>query len=239
MWHTPGSDRPEYPKLMNVYPIFLNDLDRRQCVVIGGDEEAHRKIGSLLNCAANVTVICPDVDDAIVDRERDGQITLLNRPYRSGDLTGVFLAIITNPGSVDADAIQTEAEQKNVLINMMDDIPRSSFVAGSVVRRGQLVVSISTSGAAPTIAVRLRHLLEQTLGSEYEMALSVLGDLRGTMLERFPGFEDRRNRWYSIVDSDLIELLASKRIEEANALLRQFIGDNLPVQFQHGEAVSA
>ena len=110
-----------------------------------------------------------------------------------------------------------------MLVNVMDDVPHCNFVAGSVVRQGDLVVSISTSGAAPALAVRLRQQLETWLGPEYGEFLALMRTLRAPMVARFPAFQERRARWYELVDSDILAHLCAGDIEQADVRVAKIL----------------
>jgi len=217
---------------MKVYPIFLNDLAGRKCVVIGGNHEAARKVVDLLSCDASVTVITPAPSDSLIQLSKDGRVDWIDRKYRAGDLSQAFIVIVSEPHLEDVDAIWQEGNEERALINVMDDVPHCSFVAGSVVRQGQLTVSISTSGAAPALAVRLRQRLESMFDQEYASFLDVMGGLRETMATRFPDFEERRKCWYELVDSDILRLVGAGKSAEANQLLHDIVGEHLPMQFR-------
>ncbi len=200
---------------MNVYPVFLNDLHQRRCVVFGGNHEAERKVQRLLDCGADVTVVDPTATETLARWASEGRLRWTRRRYRPGDLKGVFLAIVAETNPPRTAPIWREAQEENVLLNAMDDVPHCSFVAGSVVRRGPLVISISTSGCAPALSVRIREKLETLFGPEYGSLLELLGGLRDEMVARFPDFNERRRRWYDLVDSDLLDLLKADQAESA------------------------
>lgn len=216
---------------MRVYPIFLNNLAGRRCVVVGGGHEAERKVRGLLDCDASVTLICPNPPAALLDLVREERIDWIGRRYERGDLRDAFLVVVTEPQLEDIEALWEEGNREKALINTMDDVPHCSFVAGSVVKRGKLVVSISTSGAAPALSVRLRQQLERQLDDDYESFLNLMAELRGVMASRFPDFEERRRRWYEIVDSDILPLLSAGNRSAAYELLARIIGD-LPEKLQ-------
>ncbi len=200
---------------MNVYPIFLNDLSGRRCVVVGGDHEAERKAGELVACGAAVEVVAPEVTAAVAAWAAEGRLVWHERDYRPGDLTGAFLAIVSETNPARTAPMWAEAQAEKVLFNAMDDVPHCSFVAGSVVRRGALVFSISTSGCAPALSVRIREHLEEAFGDEYEAFVALMGALRPPMAARYPNFGERRRRWYALVDSDLLALLRAGLHDEA------------------------
>lgn len=208
---------------MKVYPIFLNDLSGRRCVVFGGNHEAERKVRELLECGAVVTVISAGVEFDVDELE----VGWLRRDYRPGDLEGAFLAIAAETNPEKTRPIWEEAEARNVLFNAMDDVPHCSFVAGSVVRRGKLTVSISTSGAAPALAVRLRQDFEERFGPEFELFLDWMAALREPMADAYSDFDERRKIWYELVDSDVRGLLASNRYADAAERLREIVGEDV------------
>lgn len=213
---------------MHVYPIFLNNLNGQRCVVIGSGHEAERKVQGLLECGAAVTMISPDLSAGLKRAVEEDEITWVPRAYQDGDLKGVFLVIVAETNPEATAPIWGEAQAEKVLINAMDDVPHCSFVAGSVIRRGPLVVSISTSGAAPAYSVRLRQKLEQELQPEHGLFLEWMRDLRDLMATRFPDFEDRRARWYELVDSDILDLLIAGDTDTAHQRIEEIIRVEVP-----------
>ncbi len=214
---------------MNVYPIFLNTLTGRRCVVVGGEHEAERKAGGLLECDAAVVVISPELTEPLRQWADAGRIEWIPRGYRRGDLREAFLAIVSDADEATAEAIWQEAQTEKVLLNTMDDVPHCTFVAGSVMRRGPLAVSISTSGCAPVLAVRLRQHLEQTIGPEYETFLELSAALRQPLAARYPDFNERRRRWYTLIDSDILDLLRDGDLDTAYQRIEEIMGVEVPV----------
>ena len=209
---------------MKGYPLFLVGLEQRRCVVVGGGPEAERKIEGLLECDAATTVIARDVTDRIRSLAAAGRLTRIERDYRRGDLQGAFLVIAERRDRATNTRIWNEAQSEGVLLNVMDDVEHCNFIAGSVVRRGPLTVAISTGGCAPALAVRLRERLQRELGPEYASFLEMMRAVRERMTRRYPDFDERRARWYALVDSDIIEHLRAGRTESARARLEQLIG---------------
>ncbi len=222
---------------MNVYPIYLNNLRGRRCVVFGGGHagEAERKVESLLECDADVTVVSPEFSEDLAAHER---VKWVAREYVPGDLEGAFLAIVSETNPPKTAPIWHEAQRKDVLINAMDDVPHCTFVAGSVVRRGKLTLSISTSGAAPALSVRLRQRFEEQFGPQYETFLDWMAALREPMAAHYPDFEERRRIWYEIIDSDVLDLLAQRREEAALDRLSVICGSRTVEEAELLEAVT-
>ena len=199
---------------MRYYPIYL-DLRGRPCVVIGGGPVAEGKVKGLLEAGAHVTVISPQLTPQLRKMADEGHIVHVARRYQAGDLTEAFLAIsATNDRAVNEQVWQ-EGVESNVtsaglsasLVNIVDDPPHCTFIAPSIVRRGDLVIAISTGGKAPALAVRLRQQLERTIGHEYARFLELAGMLRAPIAARYPDFEQRKALWYQLVDSDVLDLL--------------------------------
>lgn len=212
---------------MQVYPIFLNNLSGRRCLIIGGNHEAERKALGLLECGADVELISPEPTAGLREMADAARINWVERDYRAGDVAGAFLVIVSETNPAKTHPIFEEAERENVLINAMDDVQHCTFVAGSVVRRGHLVLSISSSGAAPALSVRLRKEFEERFGPEYEVFLAWMAALREPMAREVPDFDARRALWYELIDSDILSLLAHGRETEAWARLVAIVGDGV------------
>ena len=211
---------------MNPYPIFLNDLKGRLCVVFGAGHEAERKVDGLLACEASVTVINPELSEALHKHFEAGDIAWRARNYRPGDLKNAFLAISSEPDTELNAAIWEEAEAENILFNAMDDVPHCSFVAGSVVKQGPLVISISTSGCAPALSVRLRQRFESEFGPEYAAFLNMMKDLRPVMSRQFDSFEERRKKWYELIDSPVLNHIKANQHEAAHDVIQRILTTN-------------
>jgi precorrin-2 dehydrogenase/sirohydrochlorin ferrochelatase len=202
---------------MEVYPVFLTGLATRRCIVIGGGPEAERKVRGLLDGAAAVTVIGAEVTERLQAWAEAGVIARIPRDYEPGDLQGAFLVIATGYDPQTNRQIWREAEAIGALLNVADDAAHSSFIAGAVLRQGPLTLAISTSGCAPAFAVRLRERFERQFGPEYAAFLELMRELRHPLAARYPDFQERRARWYALIDSDLLELLRDGK----TALARQ------------------
>ncbi len=188
------------------YPVFL-DLRRRRCVVVGGGGMAADKARELGAAGAQVVVVAARPGPAIEAMAGRGELLLLRRPFRAGDLAGAFLGIAAGDDPAEREAVWQEASRRGLPLNSVDDLPHCSFIAGAVVRRGALAVAISTAGSAPALAVRLRQRLEGELGNEHARFLALAGSVRTALAERQPDPARRRELWYALVDSDVLDLL--------------------------------
>ncbi len=209
---------------MKVYPIFLNRLSEKKVVLIGGNHEAGRKAGELLECDANVTIISPSLTGGLTRLVDENALTWINRSYQKGDLDGAFLVIVAEYRDDENHRIYEEAEQRGILVNVMDDIPHCNFTFGSLIKRGPLTISVSTSGAAPALAVRLRERFEKDFGEEYEQFLRFSRSLRKPMARAYPSFQERKQLWYKLVDSDILALIRSNEHELAYEKAAEIVG---------------
>jgi uroporphyrin-III C-methyltransferase/precorrin-2 dehydrogenase/sirohydrochlorin ferrochelatase/precorrin-2 dehydrogenase/sirohydrochlorin ferrochelatase len=225
---------PDPPEVARYYPVYL-DLRDRLCVVVDGPGhgEAHGqaalwKAEGLVAGGARVRIVSerpsPELAAFVAEHPR---VEHRARPYRPGDLAGAFLAISVTADPEVARPFWDEAEALGIPANVMDDVPRCSFIAPSILRRGDLAVAISTAGRAPALAVRLRERLERELGDHHARFLEIAGALRAPMLAHHPPFETRRELWYRLVDSDCLDLLAQGDEEAAVERVRQITGIDL------------
>ena len=208
---------------VHYYPVYL-DLRGRPCAVLGGSALAEEKTRGLLAAGAQVTVFAVEPTPGLAELAAAGRLHHVERDYREGDLAGVFLAVATVSDPAVREAVWREAQARGVLLNTVDDPPRCDFIAPSIVRRGDLTVAISTGGKAPALAVRLRQELEAKLGDEHARFLDLAGQVRRPLAERHPDFETRRDLWYRLVDSDVLDLLRGGEDAAARARFEEILG---------------
>lgn len=177
---------------MAYYPIFL-ELSGLPCLVIGGGQVAFHKTKALLACGARVTVVSPSLlSSALSHVERQGAIQWRRRPFRAGDLKGMLLVVAaTNEKSVNLLAAK-EAKRKGIFINVVDQPALCSFIVPSVVRRGRLVLAISTGGVSPALAKWIRKDLEKRYGRETARLVSGMARARRGILKRVRGVARRK-----------------------------------------------
>jgi precorrin-2 dehydrogenase/sirohydrochlorin ferrochelatase len=176
---------------MSLFPIFLK-LAARPCTVIGAGHLAESKIESLRAANAEITVIAPEAGERILSLAAAGEIRYHQRPYAEGDLTGSFLVVAaTNVPAVNR-AVFREATEKGVLCNAVDDPPFCDFYFPSVVRRGDLQIAISTAGASPALAQKIRKDINAQLPLDAGEWLTELGNLRREVVAAEPLNDERR-----------------------------------------------
>jgi precorrin-2 dehydrogenase/sirohydrochlorin ferrochelatase len=175
---------------MDLFPIFLK-IAARPCIVIGAGNLAESKIESLQAAHARVTVIAPEARPRIADLAAAGEVEWQQREYVEGDLTGHFLVVAATNHSAVNRAVFKEATEKNILCNAVDDPPFCDFYFPSVVRRGDLQIAISTAGASPAFAQRLRKEINAQLPLDAGDWLTDLGNLRREVTQMEPLNEER------------------------------------------------
>ena len=187
---------------MPLFPIFLK-LTGRPCIVIGAGNLAESKIDSLRAAEARVTVIAPAASARIAEMAEAGEIVWHQRVYAAGDLAGQFLAVAATSDAAVNRAVFAEAEAAGILVNAVDDPPFCDFYFPSVVRRGDLQIAISTAGASPALAQRLRKEIDALLPLDAGEWLAELGNLRREILQREPANGARRELLHQLASRDL------------------------------------
>jgi precorrin-2 dehydrogenase/sirohydrochlorin ferrochelatase len=196
-------------------------MQRRLCIVVGGGSVASRKVAGLLEAGASVTVISPVLDDAIQSFAAQGLIRWIARPYQEGDLANAFLVIAATDDAQVNQAVFAEAEQNHILVNVVDDPQHSNFILPAQLRRGDLNIAISTGGASPALARRLREKLEAEIGPEYELLIQLLAELRPRLIENFPPGEARLQAALNLIDSEILQVLRGSGYAAAKAYAEQ------------------
>lgn len=209
---------------MTYYPVFL-DIRQRPCLVVGGGGVGSRKVDTLVENGAHVTVISTEATDRLETLCRQGTIVLKKRPYQSKDLDGMFLVIGATDDETLNRRISQDAEKRQILCNIVDRPEICSFIVPSIVRRGDLVLAISTSGKSPAFAKRLRKELAQQFGEEYGQFLQLMGAVRRKLLAAAHEPEAHKYLFNQIIDEGLLDLIRGKNKENINALLLRILGE--------------
>lgn len=204
------------------YPVYL-DLNGRLAVIVGGGKVALRKARTLADYGADVVVVAPDVSDDLLQMQAEGLVTVEERGYVRGDLERAFLAVCATDSEEVNRAVHAEAEERGCLVNVVDVPELCSFIVPSIVRRGSLQIAISTGGAAPTVAKRIRKRFESEFGEEWAYYVELLGKVRALVMERVPGGEViRKPIFEAIADSDLLERLRAGERPTAQDVFTEF-----------------
>ncbi len=204
------------------YPINLN-LNGRTCVVVGGGAVAERKVESLREYGAAVRVVSPAVTPRLAELASDGLIEHVESEYQPRHLDGAFLVIGATDDRETNRRISSDARDRAVLVNIVDDPELCTFFVPASVRRGDLIISVSTSGKSPAMARRLREEIETCYGPEYGLLADLLGSLRAEIKARYDDPAERTRAYNRILDSDALSLLAEGRRDEALEAARKCI----------------
>ncbi|MGB2709960.1 MAG: bifunctional precorrin-2 dehydrogenase/sirohydrochlorin ferrochelatase [Conexibacter sp.] len=184
-------------------------LKGRRCLVVGGGDVALEKVDGLLACDGDVTVVAPELAPALAAYAQEGSIHWLPRPYEAADLDGAFMAIAaTNDSEVNI-RVYEDAEQRTMLVNVVDVPPLCNFILPAIVRSGPLAIAISTAGASPALAKRMKREIGELFGEDYARLAVLLNDARGWAKATLPTYQDRKDFFESIVggEPDPIALL--------------------------------
>ena len=204
------------------YPAFI-DVKGRCCVVIGGGNIGEEKVVKLLDCSADVVVISPEVNAEVSRLADDGRVAWRKREYQAGDLKDAFIAIAATDDNAVNRAIAKEAEERNVLLNVVDVTHLCTFIAPSVSVRGDVTVAASTGGASPALARKFRELLDGSpiesshAVMEYAELTPLLADARAEI--RGKGITLFTDHWQACITDSLLETVLDGRYADARAAL--------------------
>jgi precorrin-2 dehydrogenase / sirohydrochlorin ferrochelatase len=198
-------------------------LTGRRCVVVGGGEIGLEKVEGLLASNGRVVLIAPEAEPALEDLAREGSIEWIRRPYEKGDLEATFIAIAaTNDTDVNI-GVYNDAEERAMLVNVVDVPPLCNFILPAIVRTGPLAIAISTAGASPALAKRIKRQVADEFGEPYARLAVLLNEVRGWAKSTLPTYQDRKVFFEAIVNGtpDPIALLR----EGDEAAVRELIAD--------------
>ncbi len=204
-------------------PLYMAamKLKGRRCLVVGGGEVGLEKVEGLLLCEGEVRVVAPEVVPELAKYAAEGSITLEQREFHDGDLDGAFLAIAATSDTDVNIAVSEGAERRAMLVNVVDVPPLCNFILPAIVRTGPLAIAISTAGASPALAKRMKREIADTYGEPYARLAVILNDARGWAKATLPTYRDRKEFFEGIVngDPDPIELIRDGREDDVRELI--------------------
>lgn len=171
-------------------PIML-DCEGQLCVVIGGGVVAERKVSGLLEAGAAVKVISPSLTDPLDSLAEKGLLIWMDRTYAPGDLRGAFLVYAATNDRAVNEEVARESRRLGIHVNVASHAEAGNFITPGVVRRGRLTVAVSTSGAGPLAATKIKNVLEKALDAAYEPYLDFVHAMRTRIKEKEPSAEVR------------------------------------------------
>jgi siroheme synthase-like protein len=221
--------------LATPFYIACLKLTGRRCVVIGGGEIGLEKVEGLLACDGDVTLIAPEALPALQELAAEGSIRWEQREYAGiEDLEGVFMVIACTDDTDTNIGIYNDAERRAMLVNVVDVPPLCNFILPAIVRTGPLAIAISTAGASPALAKRMKAEVGELFGDEYAQLAVLLNDVRGWAKGTLPTYQDRKAFFEEIVNGDP-DPIALLRAGDTDAVRRLIAA----AQERHGEAVAA
>lgn len=203
-----------------LYMVALR-LDGRRALVVGGGPIAQDKVDRLLVCGARITLVAPEAIAGLRDLAAEGSIDWERRPYASADLAGTFVAVAATDDADINTRVSADAQGRGVLVNVVDVPALSTFIVPAVTRHGPIAIAVSTAGASPALAKRMRTEIANRFGEPYARLAGMLNEIRGWAKETLPTYSDRKEFFEGIVNGtpDPIELLRAGREADVVALI--------------------
>ena len=206
---------------MNYFPIVL-EMTGRRCLVVGGGAVAERKIASLLEAGAEVTVISPEVTEAILNWSKNNSLQLEARGYQSGDVAGYQLVFIATDDTDVNDRVYQDGKSHGVWVNAADDPAHCDFILPSVLRRGDLTVAVSTGGASPAAARAVREELNGYLTEDYAQLVQVAAEVRAELKNK--SLSVAASAWNKALNGEFRRLIRAGQPEQAKEFLLTTLG---------------
>ena len=184
-------------------------LKGRRCVVVGGGEVGLEKVEGLLACDASVTLVAPEAVGELERYAAEGSIAWERREYEPADLESTFLVIASTDDTDVNIAVFEDAERRAMLVNVVDVPPLCNFILPAIVRNGPVAIAISTAGASPALAKRMKAEIAESFGEPYAQLALLLNEARGWAKANLPTYQDRKAFFEGIVNGepDPVELL--------------------------------
>ncbi len=207
----------------NYYPIML-DVRGRPALVIGGNGVAAEKAASLSASGAQVTVLNAEFCPELLALAEQGAITLRRKAYATGDLAGAFIVVAATTYDPQlSEAIWNEAQERGQLVNTVDVPTRCNFIVPSILRRGQLTISVSTEGASPSLSKRIRQRLEGLFPAAYDSYMQLAVVARTLLRQHGVSYAQRDAFFGEYYHSEILNLLAEDNAPQALALTTELL----------------
>lgn len=208
---------------MGYYPAMI-DLTDRLCLVVGGGEVGRRKIEALIRAGARVRVVDAAPDEALTALAARPGIEVVDHEFQPEHLEGVVLVVAATDDARINQAVSRAAMARGVPINVVDVPELCTFIVPAALRRGDLTIAVSTAGASPALAARIRRELEERFGPEWGVALSILRRVRQKILARGQGAAENKVLFQRLADSALVELVAARDTAAVDRVLTDVLG---------------
>jgi precorrin-2 dehydrogenase/sirohydrochlorin ferrochelatase len=213
-------------KTLKYYPVFWN-ITGKKCVVVGGGEVAERKVKRLLECGAKVFVISSRLTPELARLNEKNMISHVAKEYSVEQIYGAALVIGATDDEKTNTAIASDARNKGILVNIVDDPQKCDFILPSLVERGDLTIAISTGGKSPALARYLREEFETAYGEEYRILLDILGSLRAKMTKKTKVGQ----AWFnSLIAADILDIIRQKKWRKVKEIIKKKTGEEVEIE---------
>lgn len=214
---------------MSFYPVFV-ELEGKRVVVVGSGNVAFRKVTALLECGAVIHLAGRALTPELLEMVEQKEIYFLGNEFEDEFLNGAFMAIAATDDKDVNHHVSTCAREKGVLVNAVDQPPDCDFIVPSIIRRGDLLIAISTSGKSPAMARRIRKGLETQFGQEYEAFLAMMGRLRKEVLSLGLSQEENSRIFQKIVDADLLKDFSGGFSQKIETCLKDILPEQVSLK---------
>ena len=216
---------------MQALPIFFN-IAQRLCIVIGGGDVATRKVLMLRKAQGQVTVISPELCDALRSMHAQGEIDYVQAKFHPEQLTSACLVIAATDDEAVNEAVSLAAKRLNIPVNVVDAPALCTFTMGSVIDRSPVVIAISSEGNAPVLARHIRSKIETMLPAAYGRIAAIAGEFRDQVKAKFATTQARRQFWENVLNGPLVERVLSGQEQAARDLLGELLtkADDSPLR---------
>ena len=204
------------------YPVML-DVRGRLAIVVGGDRVAAEKAAALSASGAHVSVIHPTFCDELLRQAENQRVALFRKAYEPGDLAGAFVVVAATNDAQLVDAIWTETQKNAQLVNIVDIPERCSFITPSILRRDQLTIAVSTEGASPSLAKRIRQDLENIFPFAYGTYLRLAALARTHLRNNGASYERRDDFFSDFFTSDVLARLVEEDVAQATVITAELL----------------
>lgn len=207
---------------MNYFPLLLN-IEFKTAVVVGGGHVARQKVEALIPTKANIVVVSPIITEELAVYVEQQAVIWKQKEFEPSDLDDAVLVFAVTDKKEVNDAVE-EATQHWQLLSRADALGRVDFINPAVVRRGDFILTVSTSGASPRLTRQVKEQLAQTYGDYYEQYVAFLGQARRRIIETVDG-ETKKQYLIDLLDPQLLEWVKDGRLDDCENWLQQKLGD--------------
>lgn len=220
---------------MDYFPAFLN-LNERSCLLVGGGTVASRKADALLAAGARLTVVAPDLGPKLKRYLASGRITYRAGRFLPTDVNGHWLIISACDDPAVSQLVFESANAAGIFCNSVDDKVRCSYVTPAIIDRNPLVVAVSSGGAAPLLARKVRAQIETILPARLGQLAALAAEWRGRVRHRINDSLGRRRFWEQVFDGELSDDVLAGRIQSAKRKIGSLLESASRVRTKVGEA---